>query len=73
MSRETQQGLGSFLVDEHDGDGDGDRESLRSRLAGMERAYQEMVERLRRYERERAEIKERLESILARLGALGVP
>jgi hypothetical protein len=71
MGRETQQGLGSFLVDQQDGDAG--EESLRARLAGLERAYQDLLERLRRYERERGEIKSRLEGILARLGALGVP
>jgi uncharacterized protein YhaN len=71
MGRETQQGLGSFLVDQQDGDAG--EESLRARLAGLERAYQDLLERLRRYERERGEIKSRLEGILARLGTLGTP
>jgi hypothetical protein len=71
MSRETQPELGSFLVDKHDRDGD--RESLLTRIAGLERAYEDLVARVRRYERERAEIKSRLEGILSRLGALGAP
>ena len=45
-----------------------EREALALRLAEVERAYQELVERLHGYERERAEIKARLEGILARLG-----
>jgi len=44
-----------------------EREALALRLAEVERAYQELVERLHGYER-RAEIKARLEGILARIG-----
>ena len=67
MARETQSGLGSFLVDKQDGD----RSAPLERLVGLERAYHDVLERLRRYERERAEIKSRLERVLARLAALG--
>ena len=45
-----------------------EREALALQLARVERAYRELVERLHGYERERAEIKARLEGILARLG-----
>ena len=51
MSRET--------VAEHQ------EEPLSSRLAAMERAYAELVERVRRYESERAEIRSRLGRLLA--------
>jgi hypothetical protein len=44
------------------------QEALESRLAAVERAYEVLLERLRRYERERAEIRTRLAGILARLG-----
>ena len=39
------------------------------RLASVEQAYGELLQRIRRYERERAEIKHRLESIMAELDA----
>jgi uncharacterized protein YhaN len=45
-----------------------ERDALAIRLAQVERAYHELAERLSGYERERAEIKARLEGILARLG-----
>jgi hypothetical protein len=47
---------------------EGEREAFALRLAEAERTNQELVERLRVYEQERAEIKARLEGILARLG-----
>jgi len=49
----------------------GEREALAARLASVERAYADLLQRVRRYERERAEIKARLERILARMGARG--
>jgi hypothetical protein len=63
MSRETLEVL----------EVQGEREELAARLASMERAYAELLQRVRRYERERAEIKARLERILARIGSLGPP
>lgn len=45
-----------------------ERDALAVRLAQVERAYRELAERLSGYERERAEIKARLEDILARIG-----
>ena len=42
-------------------------ESLEAKLAAMERAYESLLERVRRYERERADIRTRLERILARI------
>jgi lipase chaperone LimK len=44
---------------------DNEGEGLATRLAAMERAYAEVVERLRRYESERAEIRLRLSRLLA--------
>ncbi len=44
-------------------------ESAEERLVAMERAYGDLLERLRRYERERADIRTRLERILARIGS----
>ena len=44
-------------------------ESTEARLAAMERAYEDLLERVRRYERERADIRTRLDRILARLGS----
>jgi hypothetical protein len=49
-----------------------DREALLvARLASVERAYDELAVRLRRYEGERVAIKERLGRLLAALGAGG--
>jgi hypothetical protein len=45
-----------------------EHESLAERLAAEEHANEELQARLRRYERERADIRSRLERILARLG-----
>ncbi len=67
MSREPQPDLSPFIPERADGDG----ESLRARVVGLERAYRDVVERMRRYERERAEIKSRLERLLDRIGARG--
>ena len=63
MNRESAE---TFLA-RHQGVED-EREALALRLAEVERAYQELVERLHGYERERAEVKARLEGILARIG-----
>ena len=43
-------------------------DALAARLAGLERTNQELQERVRRYERERVEIKLRLGRLLARMG-----
>jgi hypothetical protein len=43
---------------------------LVDRLAVVERAYGELLQRVRRYERERAELKHRLASIMAQLDAV---
>ena len=45
--------------------GDGERDVLTTRLASLECAYQELLVRLRRYETERAEIRTRVERLLA--------
>ena len=42
-------------------------EALEARLAAVERAYEDLLERVHRYERERVEIRARIERILARL------
>ena len=44
-------------------------EALSTRLERLERAYRELLERVQGYERERAEIRRRLERLLDRLGA----
>jgi hypothetical protein len=46
-----------------------DSAELTDRLAYVERAYGELLQRVRRYERERAELKHRLASIMAQLDA----
>jgi predicted nucleic acid-binding Zn-ribbon protein len=46
-----------------------DGEALEARLAAIERAYEDLLERVRRYERERADIRTRLERLLARIGS----
>jgi predicted nuclease with TOPRIM domain len=49
----------------------GERETLAARLASVEQAYEELLQRLRRYERERAELRARLERLLQRIGSGG--
>lgn len=44
-------------------------EALIDRLASVEQAYGELLQRVRQYERERAEIRHRLEGIMAQLDA----
>ena len=66
MNADTHEGLRSSLVGQHEIHGRDD--ALAARVAGLERANQELQERLRRYERERAEIKLRLGRLLARMG-----
>jgi len=63
MSRESAE---NFLASHREVEDE--RAALALRLAKVERAYQELLERLSGYERERAEIKARLEGLLARLG-----
>ena len=58
MSRETVEALELHS----------EREALATRLATVERAYADLLQKVRRYERERAESKARLERILARIG-----
>jgi len=43
-------------------------EPIAARLASVERAYDELLARVRDYERERAEIRSRLERILTEIG-----
>ena len=70
MSGDTHEGLRSSLARQHEIHGRDD--ALAARVAGLERVNQELQERLRRYERERAEIKLRLGRLLARMG-VGLP
>jgi len=42
-------------------------ETPEAKLAAMERAYETLLEKVRRYERERADIRTRIERILARI------
>jgi len=44
---------------------------LEARLARVEQAYAELLQRVRWYERERTELKHRLERILTRMGTSG--
>jgi len=62
MSRESAENLLAGHREVED-----ERAALALRLAKVERAYQELLERLSGYERERADIKARLEGLLARL------
>ena len=66
MSGDAHEGLRHSLPRPHEIHGPED--VLAARLAGLERANQELQERLRRYERERTEIKLRLGRLLARMG-----
>lgn len=50
-------------------DGRGDREALAARLASVERAYDELLARVRWYEEERRRMKQRLERLLVALGS----
>ena len=52
-----------------------DEEPLLARCARLERAYDDLLQRVRRYERERAELRARLERLLAVLALveLGLP
>ena len=45
-----------------------DGDALTARVAALERVNQELLERVRRFERERSEIKLRLGRLLARMG-----
>ena len=47
-----------------------DEEPLVARCAKLERAYDDLVQRVRRYERERAEIRARLERLLALIAVI---
>ena len=63
MSRDTYEGVRSFLSSEQE-----DADALTARVAALERVNQELLERVRRFERERSEIKLRLGRLLARMG-----
>ena len=68
MSRDTLAAVDDRADISADGDREGmPRDALIQRLADVERAYGELLQRVRRYERERAEIRQRLSGILAEL------
>ena len=69
MSRDTTEAFNHPVftfepatTDEHD------RATMASRLAALEQAHAELLERVARYERERVEIRTRLARLLAHLG-----
>jgi hypothetical protein len=69
MSRDTTEAFDHPVftfepaaTDEHD------RAPMASRLAALEQAHAELLERVARYERERTEIRARLARLLAHLG-----
>lgn len=70
MTRDTlaavDEGPETSVASSHGG---AQSEALIHRLASVEQAYGELLQRVRQYERERAEIKHRLEGIMAELDA----
>ena len=58
MSRETAELLGTR----------DDDQILEVRFAALERAYEDLLQRVHRYEQERSEIRARLGRILTRMG-----
>ena len=48
-------------------------ETLEAKLAAVERAYESLLERVRRYERERIELRERLDKIIGQFANLDLP
>ena len=70
MTRDTgvavDEDSGALVGSDRDGAADA---GLGDRLAVVERAYGELLQRVRRYERERAELKHRLAIIMAQLDA----
>ena len=73
MSRETSQAFRDRL---HAGHAPAqarlESDSVAVRLATVERAYDELLARVQEYERERAEIRSRLERILIEIGRPGL-
>jgi hypothetical protein len=61
MRRETVEVLGAGA----------ERQPLEARFAALERAYEDLLQRVRGYEQERVEIRARLARILARMGPGG--
>jgi hypothetical protein len=68
MSRESLDALERPSLDDERTGGD-----LVARLAAVEGAYRDLLRRVDRYERERREIRARLEGVLSRLAALKTP
>jgi len=71
MSRETPPALADGPVGNERAQDE--RAALAARLTNLERTNEELRQRVWRYERERAEIKLRLERILSRIGCSGRP
>jgi uncharacterized protein YhaN len=73
MSRETfaifEQRLEAFLA--RHAEVEDERVALVARLAAVERAYEELLRRVQKYEGERVAIRGRVERLLARLGLPG--
>ena len=67
MSRESLDALEKPSPDDERAD------DLAARLAAVERAYRDLQRRVDRYERERREIRARLEGVLSRLATLKTP
>lgn len=68
MSRDTTEAFDHPLFAFTSTTDANERASLASRLAALERAHAELLERVDRYERERLEIRARLARLLAQLG-----
>lgn len=72
--------MGRETVEVHDGrrgsvpargaDAPPEPEALAARLKSVQHAYEQLLERVRGYERERCEIRSRLERLIARMGRL---
>lgn len=73
MSRETlaifERQLETFIA--RHAEVEDQRAALAARLASVERAYEDLLRRVEKYEGERIEIRSRLERLLARLGLSG--
>ena len=67
MSRESLDALERPSPDDERAD------DLAARLAAVEGAYRELLHRVDRYERERREIRARLQGVLSRLATLKTP
>jgi hypothetical protein len=73
MSRESVHALGERPEEQRRPEAveDGGQAGLAARLAHLERAYDDLLERVHRYEQERAEIRARLGRLLGRIDDSG--